>query len=187
MKAHFVGSTTDLDLFAETYEMIIRTIEKSGLSLTSNWLKEARDRGAVSDGKGEWKRIYRENIEAISKADVIIAEVGNKSFFVGFQVALALQKKKPVLLLAQTKRVDSVIGVSLNEEIIRYSQYNDETIEKIIFDFVEENKRGGKDIRFNFFIDRKLLNYLDWKSLQTGEKKAEIIRRLIEEDLSSSD
>jgi len=53
-------------------------------------------------------------------------------------------------------------------------------------DFIEENRMGAKDIRFNFFIDRKILNYLNWAAFQTGETKSEIIRKLLEQEIDKT-
>lgn len=191
MKAHFIGSTVNLGTDIITYRLIISALKNRGVYLTSDWLEEAYERTIKKNGNSlpepSWQEIYRENIDAISRADIIVAEVGKKSFLVGFQVASALQMKKPILLLSKYEKVDSALGVSLNEEIIKYARYTDSNVDEIVGAFIEENRKGGKDIRFNFFIDRKLLNYLNWAALKTGEKKSEIIRKLIEKDMNNSD
>ena len=85
---------------------------------------------------------------ALTKSDVVVAEVTNKFFLVGFKVSTALQMKKPVLLLSTANKVDSVIGVDLNEENIIYSQYNNDNLENIIEEFAQQNIRYGKQVRF---------------------------------------
>ncbi len=191
MRAHFITSTIELESEIHSYRLIINILKKHGVELTSNWLENAHRRHTLSDSNAKnelsWSEIYRENINAISRADIVVAEVGQKSFLVGFQVAHALQLKKPILLLSKLEKIDSVLGVSLSEDIIKYSHYTDSNVEGVIKKFISENSMDGKNIRFNFFITRKLLNYLNWVGLQTGKTKSEIIRDLIQQEMYKSD
>ncbi len=189
MRAHFIGSTTDISTDIESFRLIIKALEKKRVALVTDWIEEVYEKEKDKPGQNhfKWQDIYRDNLDAISRADVIVAEVGRKSFLVGFQVANALKLKKPILLLSKSDKVDSALGVSSNEEIIKFSKYTNSNINAVIGKFIDENSSGAKDIRFNFFINRKLLNYLNWAALQTGEKKSEIVRRLIIEDMNNSD
>lgn len=184
MKVHFIASIKNYDNDIDTYKKIIRLFKDNGLTLAIDWLSKASQ---DSEATKDWKSIYSDNIDAVTKSDIIVAEVTSKSFLVGFQVSSALQLKKPVLLLSTTDEVDSVIGVDLNEENIKYSQYNNENLEEIIKEFVEQNKRDGKQTRFNFFIDKKSLNYVNWRSMKYGITKAEVIRNALKNDMEKSD
>ena len=42
-------------------------------------------------------------------------------------------------------------------------------------------------MRFNFFIDRKIYNYLRWASFKTGKTKAEILRDLVENEIEKQE
>lgn len=190
MKAHFIVSTLNLQNDISTYRYIIKALDKFGVKLTNDWLEETYKRKinveSFSNNQEVWQNIYKENINAISRADVIIAEVSKRSFLVGFQVAYALQMKKPILLLSKYARAPSASGVSLNEDIINFSRYNEKNIEKIITTFIDENSTSNRNIRFNFFINRKILNYLKWASFQTGQTKSEIIRNLLVKEIDKS-
>ena len=189
VKAHFIASTGHIQTDITDYRLILDALKKHNVELTSEWLDKAHERAMSNpkDGDGDnWGGIYRENLDAISRADIILAEVSKSSFLVGFQVASALQMKKPVLLLSTHTQADGALGLSLNEEIIRFCQYTSKSIDKIVGDFIEENRMGAKDIRFNFFIDRKILNYLNWAAFQTGETKSEIIRKLLEQEIDKT-
>ncbi len=190
MRAHFIGSAVNLSEDVNSYSAIIQALKKSGVELTSNWVNEANKKlglkNQITTSKYDWDNIYKENMEAISKADIVVAEVSKKSFLVGFQVSLAIQQKKPTLLLSILDHVDSAIGVSLNEELVSYCQYNDKNIDNAISEFVAENSKEKKQIRFNFFIDKKLLNYINWRSLNTGKTKSDIIREALREDIKRS-
>jgi len=49
--------------------------------------------------------------------------------------------------------------------------------------FMVDNDIQSKDMRFNFFIDRKIYNYLRWAAFKTGKTKAEILRDLVETEI----
>ena len=184
MRVHFIASVKDYDRDIDVYKKIILLLQENGLTLAVDWLSSI---AKESIKEKDWKSIYQENIDAVTKSDVVVAEVTDKSFLVGFQVSTALQMKKPVLLLSTTNKVDSVIGVDLNEENISYSQYNNENLENIIEEFAQQNISDGKQVRFNFFIDKKLLNYLNWRSLKYGIAKSEVIRAALKNDMEKSD
>lgn len=190
MKVHFIGSMTDLENNIGTFRSIVDIIKKSGAKLTREWVEGAYSTNQINDEddiETVWPKIYRENKEAVSRADVIIAEISNRSFLVGFQVAYALQMKKPVLLLSNHNRTRGAIGLSENEEIIKFSRYDSTNLEAIIVNFISENSSANKDLRFNFFIDRKILNYLNWASFQTGDTKSEIIRNILKKEIDKSE
>lgn len=187
MKAHFIASTINLKDDIKVYQLIVKALKDEGVSLTVEWLEAAYARFKKPDFEKTWKDIYRETLDAISKSDIIVAEVSEKSFLVGFQVANALNMKKPILLLSRHKNAEGALGVSLNEDIIKFSYYTEKNVAEHVKDFVKENSAGTKSIRFNFFIDRKSLNYLNWASLNTGESKSEIIRRVLSKEINKSD
>ena len=53
--------------------------------------------------------------------------------------------------------------------------------------FLNENDIQSKDMRFNFFIDRKIYNYLRWAAFKTGKTKAEILRDLVQNEIEKQD
>jgi hypothetical protein len=172
------------------YRNIVTILKRNEVKLTNEWIENAykrRHKGDEDRVEVLWPKIYRENREAVSRADVIIAEISNRSFLVGFQVAYALQMKKPILLLSNHSNTKGGVGLSQNEEIIKFSRYDETNVEAIISSFIKENTRSSKDLRFNFFIDRKILNYLNWVSFQTGETKSEIIRSVLTKEINKSD
>jgi hypothetical protein len=191
MKAHFIASVTDLEDKIVGYRKIVQILSKNGVKLTNEWIETAYERMQIGDDaeniESLWPKIYKENREAVSRADVIVAEISNRSFLVGFQVAYALQMKKPILLLSNHSNTKGAIGLSSNEEIIKFSRYDATNIEAIVTNFIKENTTSSKDLRFNFFIDRKILNYLNWVSFQTGETKSEIIRNILTKEINKSD
>ncbi|MDQ5972349.1 MAG: hypothetical protein QG553_508 [Patescibacteria group bacterium] len=188
MKAHFIASGTNLKADIHNYRNIVRYIESLNVSLTRNWLEPAYKRSKSNiKNPVSWQDVYRSNLEAVSKADIIVAEISRKSFLVGFQVANALQQKKPILLLSDNDQVETAIGASIDEDIIQYAKYTPKNLEEVIGKFIDQNKVKKKDLKFNFFIDRKILNYLNWASFHSGDTKSEIIRKALLKEIDRSE
>lgn len=184
MKVHFVTSRASLENDIASQRQIVKAIKEQGHNLAREWLEDAHEEysqsGIVSD---DWASIFKANLETIAQADVIIAETTHESFAVGYIIAVAVQQKKPVLLLRhiQAEKDAFVTGVE-NGWIVR-QEYNDENVDKIVGKFLEDNDIKSKDMRFNFFIDRPIYNYLRWAAFKTGKTKAEILRELVEREI----
>lgn len=193
MRIHFIGSTTNLATKIDSYKKILSAVKNSNNTIVHDWLKDAEKEfhntyGTKTRAEYEtvWKEIYQKNIEAIGKADAIIAEVGTKSFFVGFQVSRAIQLKKPTLVLSRSSEVDSIIGIHKGEEGLHFEVYDDSSLIGIIENFLLKERNNLKDIRFNMFLSRINVSYLNWLSENTGQTKSDLIRQLIDDDMKSS-
>lgn len=193
MRVHFIASTSNLATKIDTYRDIVSIIQDSKNTVVHNWIDFAGNefqnvykKKNREEYEEVWRSIYRKNIEAISRADVVVAEVGAKSFFVGFQVSRAIQLKKPTLILSQTSEVDSIIGINKGEEGLHFKVYDQSTLRPIIEQFLKSERNNLKDIRFNMFLSRININYLNWLSEETGLTKSELIRQLLDKDMKSS-
>lgn len=168
--------------------MIIDAVRAAGSNVARDWLSEARDayagHGVVSE---DWATIVKESLGAIAQADVIIAETSHDSFAVGYQIAIAIQQKKPILLLRHTDADRDAFVTGVEDGWVRHGVYDAENLQGIISKFIDENEFQSKDLRFNFFIDRQIYNYLRWASFKTGKTKAEILRELVLHDIERQD
>jgi hypothetical protein len=61
-------------------------------------------------------------------------------------------------------------------------EYRSDNMEKIIWDSLKEAK-GLIDMRFNFFVSPKILNYLDWIGRKRMIPKSVFLRNLIEREM----
>lgn len=181
MKIHFIASrgavAGDIDFLRSITDFILH----NGHELAREWIESAYQ--GITDNSApinDWKEIYRLNTEAIARCDSVIAEVSVENFAVGYQVAMAVHLKKPVLLLRHTDSTADTFAVGVEGSWVEHKTYDKES-EAIaaIQAFIEEHDISSKDMRFNFFIDRPIYNYLRWESQKTGKNKSEIIRELI--------
>jgi hypothetical protein len=187
MKVHLITSRPTLENDIETLQKMIKIIEKSGHTLADDWIRLAYERLTGKDpAQADWAKIYKTNLEVIAKADVIIAETSFENFGVGYQVAAAVQQKKPVLLLRHAAADKNAFATGVEDGWVKREEYTIESLERAIKSFLDANDIQAKDMRFNFFIDRPIYNYLRWAAFKTGKTKAEILRELVVKEIDKS-
>lgn len=189
MIVHFIASKASIKADGEYIQTIIDAVRGLGHEFARDWMSEEKQ--FIATGKKhesiDWRTVNQENTEALSKADIIIAEATAKSFSTGFQVANAIQQKKPVLILTRNNALAGTFGSGIASDFVRTENYTLTNVKDIISDFINENNVDSKDLRFNFFIDRQIYNYLRWASYKTGKNKSEILRELVLREISKKE
>lgn len=187
MNVHLITSRQSLQEDIAILREMIRIVQSLGHKVVDEWFEEAYDL-LVRDklAREDWADVFKKRKEAIAKADAIIVESTYENFAVGYQVAAAVQQKKPVLLLRKKSADKNAFVTGLIDEWVKHDVYGDDTIERSIANFLNDNDIQTKDMRFNFFIDRPIYNYLRWTSMKTGKTKAEILRDLVEREIDRS-
>jgi hypothetical protein len=189
MLVHLIGSRDEADKNIDHLRKLVKIIKKEGHSLAHDWVDasyEARTQKDKKPNDTDWTLLYKDSTEAISRADVVVAETSIPSFSVGYQVATAIHMKKPVLVLNR-EGVEKSFFASGIETGITYKKYTQENVEGVLAKFLQENDISTKDMRFNFFIDRPIYNYLRWSALKTGKTKAEILRELVQREIENKE
>jgi len=105
---------------------------------------------------------------------------------VGYQVALAVQQKKPVLLLSKEGLENDSVVSGVDNTLVTFREYSDDNLEQTVQDFLVTNDVQPKDLRFNFFIDRQIYSYLRWASYKTGKPKGKILRELVLKEIDKN-
>ena len=184
MKIHLVASKQSLEKDIDALRKMTALIKSKGHSVVREWIDEAYETN-LKTGKtaDDWALIYNESLSAIAGADVIIADATYENFAVGYQVSSAVQQKKPVLLLRREGVEESAFARGVEDGWVRHEAYTDESIEHILEEFIKDNDITVKDMRFNFFIDRTIYNYLRWTAFKTGKTKAEVLRELVKNEI----
>lgn len=189
MIVYFVASRRNINARIEDLRRFVKIIHQKEHTLALDWVEpifageQKKKMSPEEDAQVDWPILYKQTVESITRADVFIAETSVQSFGVGFQVALAIQMKKPVLLLHRDDVKYSVFASGIPEANAAQAAYNEKNLQKIIEDFLDENDIQAKDMRFNFFIDRQIYNYLRWSSHKSGKTKAEILRELVVKEI----
>ncbi|HET9411955.1 MAG TPA: hypothetical protein VFO38_03845 [Candidatus Saccharimonadales bacterium] len=191
MNIYFSASTRNIKSDIHVYRKIIRTIQVLGHVISRDWVETAyarelrhNNQEALLQGM-DWT-IVEEAEKAIEGAELLIAEASDISTFgVGYEVAYALQRRKPVLLLANEDVAARSYAIGIRHKFASFKKYNHTNLAKVVERFINENTVKNKDLRFNFVIDRTIHTHLRSKSFETGKTKAEILRDLLLKDMNS--
>lgn len=186
MIIHLATSRTGITKDIETLRQIIAIIHRLGHVVASDWI-EPQYHVAVSKAAQETasEYVYKQNMDAIDRADLMIVEGSEKSFSCGMQISSALHRKKPTLLLIEQSREKNISAMAkgIKDPLFERKTYNTSSLNGIVTEFIKENTVSTKDLRFNFVIDRQLYNHIRWKSFRARKTKAEIVRELLLRDM----
>lgn len=190
MNVHLAASRYNLKDNIKRLRLIVDAVHQYQSKIVHDWLEPGyiqETKEGHSSKNTDWVQVHRDSIEAIAKSDVVIVDTTARSFNVGYQVALALQMKKPTLVLAPKNGADEAVFARGIETGVTFVECPDDQVGDIVEGFLQENDIQTKDMRFNFFIDRQIYNYLRWTSAKKGKTKAEILRELVLREINKED
>lgn len=177
MKVYFTTSNSHADKIRPQIEAITKTIESSGHVLLRVDTTQTHDKeeGSVS--------VFKKVITSIRNCDFVIAELTNSSAGVGYEIALAIGEKKPVIIFysASSAQPLSITFKGNSSKYLKTKGYkNIQDIEKTIKTFSKEVRRLI-DTKFILIIPPEIDRYLEWNVKAKGIPKAEITRGAIEQ------
>ncbi len=187
MKVFFTCSTSKFLENYGHYQMICNHIKKLGHELTDDWLSQAY-RNIQNKKTNDSNILYKKKIRAINNSSVIIAESSIKSFTVGHQITIGLNKAIPVLLLykvGRKKQKSYIEGIQSNW-LTKCSYDTDEKAIKIIDDFLDTYSSKPKTYRFNLVINQEENRFLEENMSKFDQSKTEVIRNLIENAMKNA-
>lgn len=190
MIIHLTGSATNIEQDYPFLKRIIKTIHENDSVLARDWIEVAYNRKVtqkLKDSDVDWRSVATETMDAVNRADIVIVESTNYTFSQGFQVATALQQKKPTLVISRKPLKNHLISGYRNKMLVLKQYKDEEDLAQIVAEFIQDNTITTKDLRFNMFIDRPIYSYLRSMSYETGKNKSEIIRDLINKELDKKD
>ena len=128
---------------------------------------------------------YKTTLRRIRDADVVITDATTRSNSVGFEIAMAQNERKPILVLVKDSgkkediRTASVLSgnTSKNFKLVKYSSQLE--VEKAVKEFMDM-ARGVIDTKFILIISPEIDRYLEWTSEERRMHKAQIVRNAVE-------
>lgn len=135
MKIYFAGSICGGRNDAQLYERIINCIKAYGEVLTEH----VGYQSLTEEGDDEESSsIYARDIQWLSSADILIAEVTTPSLGVGYEVAKAVQLNKPVLCLYRPQKGKRLSAMIAGCPDILNAEYTSlEEVKKVIDTFLK--------------------------------------------------
>lgn len=183
MKVYFVGSIVGKKKFGDNYKKIVKAIEKTGSKLFENTLNPSEEYVYGLSEKDKMN-YYKQLIRWINAADVVVVEASQQSTSLGHEITVALDKGKPVIAL-YTKGNDPHLLQGLTSDKMLLAEYDIDDIDFLIRDLFED-AQDQMDVRFNFFVSPKIVNYLDWIAKKKRMPRAVYLRRLIDQDMDKN-
>jgi len=163
----------------EEYRVIIKHLKRLDPFL-EEWIWEKKR----SRGDDDYRDVYKNKIDRIRRANVLVAEISYPSIGVGFEIFYALSEKKQVLALylekAKNQASETVRGIK--SRYLTVKSYNLRNLHELLgnyFKCVYKNL----DVKFNCILSPELDNYLKERAEKEHTTKSEIVRFLIEEEM----
>ena len=184
MKVYFGTSPRTKERYLKETERVFELIKKLGHRHTSDFIYQVEPKNFYQLSPKEFNSHHRQTLKAIKEAEVCIFEASLHSLSVGYLVNYSLDLGKPVVILAQKKKVPFMFKSISSENLflIYYSQKNLESeLKKALRKAAER-----VDVRFNFFITPQLLSYLDWIASKKRIPRSVYLRELIGKDLAQN-
>ena len=123
------------------------------------WIK-----GGIKDLSKESVEAKKENylhvLKCIKKADIVVMEISGHSVSMGFILSKAIEENKPVIAMYTGDMNPVFVKGIVNSKLILV-EYNKKNLEQVISESINKAK-CLVDMRFNFFVNPRILNYLDW-------------------------
>ncbi len=183
MKVYFSGSRYYRDQFREAYVTIADVLSKEGF--------EVLDRANVDPSKDpksvtEMQKLalHKDFVKTLDKCDLSVFEASFPStLHIGHEITLAIQKGKPVIVLYKEEPgKEPLMFKGMEGEKVIWVSYTPDTLAQKLRAAVEEAKKI-QDVRFNFFVSPRILEYLDWVAKNRMIPRSVFLRDLIEREM----
>ena len=183
MKLYFVASARLVDIEPKLYSRMYVCLSAEGKMLSDKVMKWVKT--GVKDMTGATQKIKRENyiqsLDSVKKADIVIMEVSGHSMSMGYLISKALEMNKPVIALHKREHMPVFIK-GINDPRLVISEYDNENVEQVIKGALKKAD-SLIDVRFNFFVNPRILNYLDWVAQKRMQPRSVFLRNLIEHEM----
>lgn len=180
MKVYFSASRFYRENYEANYAEIIKVLEDYGCNVLDNSFRTLPKDGPVEEK--EKVVMYNKMVKMIDSADFSVFEASYPStIHIGHEITLAIDKGKPVIVLFLKGKEPMLFRGIKNQKIIWVS-YELDTLSDLLIEAIEVANKIG-DVRFNFFVSPKILNYLDWVAKEKMIPRSVFLRRLIENEM----
>jgi hypothetical protein len=179
MEAYFTASVVGKQYHFDKYKKIVEMLERKGVKVKYEHIFNASEATIRMKTKEERLAFEKQLENSITAADFMVVESTFPSISVGYEISLALNRGKPVLILYNSGDPPSLFAYHSDEKLV-CEKYSPDTLETIIDDFLNFVS-GSSDMRFTFFITSKIAAYLDTVSKKRKVPKSVYLRYLIEQ------
>ena len=183
MRVYFTCSTIEFTKRRENYWTTRNYLVGSGHVLTRDWLAEAEVR--LQSGQtdlADVKEIYKACVQAIREAELVIIDDTVSNFSTGHQITLALQLRKPTLVLwegGKSHQFKRMFIHGIESDILELATYTRDTLKNSIETFISKYEASSERNRFHLVLNGMERNYLDWAQYIKGKSRTKVIREAL--------
>ncbi|NMC35781.1 hypothetical protein GYA49_01935 [Candidatus Beckwithbacteria bacterium] len=180
MKVHFIGP---LEGDQQYYKSIIKTIKDLGYKVITNH-SATRDLNYVHQEPKTETELYVQKMQNwIRKSDIVVVDVTYPGFGAGFEIAIALQYGKPVVVIYQPNPKSGAHTVlkGINFDRLQVLAYAKNTLKQTL-NIALKYASEQVDTRFTMVLPADINSYLNQLG-QKGINRSEYIRSLIREKM----
>ena len=181
MKLFFNASLTGKREYEASCQAIAEYIQKAGHSVLAPILSKRTIEDVSSESVNEASTYYRRLRKWIYQSDICVFEVSYPSTGIGHEISLALNFGKPVIALHVKKR-DPFVLEAMHSENLQVLEYEISEVGRILDNAIRAASER-METRFNFFVPRRLVVYLDWISKNKRIPRAVYLRQLIRREM----
>jgi hypothetical protein len=182
MTVYFTASIVGKKQYEDNYRKIVRLLTKNGCRVISDHILKSSSQKIHLETKEERLAFHDQLEKWINSADCVVAETSFPSISVGYEISLALNRGKPVLILFTYDSLPPSLLIHHRDDRLICEKYADETLSSIIEDFLNY-AQDKEDSRFIFYLSSEMAAYLDKISRKKKVPKSVYLRRLIEEKM----
>ena len=192
MKIYYYTPETDNARIQQNYTSILEILKRAGVLVMSN-----KEEYMVAEfSKDDLEKINMTGENLLDKMDGLVIEASTADSEIGYLLAYAISQKKPVLYLYE-KRISSkgnllYVSKKNTPSFVLIKPYQTEKdLEKLVNGFITHIETGERfelpTIKFTLRITPRIEHYLNWKSKRIGKKKADFLRKVIDEEIIKKD
>lgn len=186
MKIFFIASSRLVSIDPKLYEKIYLELARDNKMVSDKvlrWTKKGtKDMGKVP--KTKKVENYKDSVNSIKKADIVVMEVTGHSMSMGYLLSKALEDSKPVIAIHQKSYTPNFISGIVDPKL-KIAEYDKNNVSEVLADAIKQAK-NLIDVRFNFFVSPKILNYLDWVADKKMIPRSVFLRDLIEKEMKKN-
>jgi len=182
MLVYFTASIVGKKRFLKNYLHILSCFQSKNFDVLADHILKTTEQEIRFEKKEERLRFHSRLEKWIRSCDMMVVEASFPSISVGYEISMALQLHKPILILYCEGDPPSLLVHHSDEKVV-CEKYTHSTLCGIVDDFVNY-AQGAVDSRFTFFITPAIVSYLEKVSKKSRLPKSVYLRRLIEKDMA---
>lgn len=185
MNVFFTAPLRGKDKYEEQYKQIYKILKKKNKVFAEHLL--GKDVDLVHNWDPEYRfEFYQDVIDKIKYCDLLVAELSVSTINVIYEICIAVELKKNVIILYEGKKepkfIEEIEDSKLIDGRIQVLNYTNGDLERLLTIGLETAKKQVSQ-RFTILLPTHITNYLEDKSKKNKVPRSVYIRRLIEKDM----